>query len=369
MKIVLLFLIGCLVVSCGELDEKVEVPSEQVGDTLQNDYAEAFRMIRYPDFMQIEIILPDTKEVLFQYGVGNRVPQHLTKVSPELKRVIALSSTHLGMISALGRQEFVVGVSDAKYLCDMEYVKRWNEKSLRSLGDIGMTDFEGYVAVNPDLVMHSGFDLNSPGLKKMQDLGLDLFVNFDWRETTPLGRLEWIKVMGVLFHAEEEALNIYQQSKSAYIQLAEQMATVAKKPTVIMGTMYGDVFNAPAGESYKVKLIQDAGGDYVYGSTKGTGSLSLSLEELIMQNRDTEIWLDVASSSSEEVLQMSQNFNMLESFRNNRMYSYMNNINCYWEETIVKPHVLLEDFVKIFHPTSDSDSLVFYLKLPAHLSH
>jgi iron complex transport system substrate-binding protein len=363
MKFILLFLLGCFVVSCGVQDTKLESVSQQVGDTLRNDYAEAFRMIQFDGYTQIDIILPESQEVLFRYGIGENVPGSLIELPKSLSRLIALSSTHLGMISELDKQQLVVGVSDARYLCNPIYQELVEQNMIKSLGDIGATDFESFVALNPDLIMHSGFDLQSPALKKLEDLGLSLFVNFDWRETTPLGRLEWIKVLGVLLDEVEQSNEVYDKIKKSYLTIVDAVSVVEHRPTVIMGTVYGDIFNAPAGESYKAQLIRDAGGDYVYAASSGTGSLSLSMEELIMQNRGTEIWLDAAGNSVSEILSMNKNFELLSALKNQRVYSYMQHVNCYWEESIVKPHLLLSDFVKIFQESDTTESMVFYLRI------
>jgi len=63
------------------------------------------------------------------------------------------------------------------------------------------------------------------------------------------------------------------------------------KPTVLSGNMYKDVWYTPAGNSFEAKLINDANGDYLWKNSKGTGSLSLSIEAILEKGQNANIWL------------------------------------------------------------------------------
>jgi hypothetical protein len=123
MKLILLFLLGCFVVSCGVQDTKQEFESEQVGDTIQNDYAEAFRIIRYSDYVKLQIILPESGEIDYTYYIGNHSYDNAIH-SNELKRIVALSATHIGMMTELDLLDRLVGISSADYLCHPELIER-----------------------------------------------------------------------------------------------------------------------------------------------------------------------------------------------------------------------------------------------------
>jgi iron complex transport system substrate-binding protein len=128
--------------------------------------------------------------------------------------------------------------------------------------------------------------------------------------------------------------------------------------------MYGDVFNVPAGDSYMAKLLEDVNLDYKYSESVGTGSLSLSLEQVISENRTTNIWLNVAAQSKDKVLEMNNRFRLLESLQKNHIYSYYHRVNCFWEKSAVSPHFLLQDICKIVYPDQfEDETFTFYSKL------
>jgi len=341
--------------------ESIKTNLIETGVQEKNMFAEGFQLIRFKNYIQISIINPETKEVDFEYYIGKGGSNTAIQIPDNPSRVIALSATHIGMMDELDLSNRIVGVSSENYICSENVMARIMNKSALTLGDIGSSDIEGYLAANSDLIITSGFDNKAPILKKMKSAGLTLFTNYDWKETHPLGRAEWIKVFGVLFNKEAEAKQLFKEISQSYHEIAAMATANTVQPSVLVGTMYGDVFNAPAGDSYMAKLLLDANVDYVYAATNGVGSLSLSLENIISTNRSTAFWLNPAAQNNNQILQMNTRFELLQSFQNGNVYSYYSNVNCFWERSAISPHLLLEDLCKIFYPEMfTNDKLTFY---------
>lgn len=326
--------------------EFVEITDLSDLDTLKNDFAEAFQIIYHRSYIKINIIDPTTKIVIKSYKVGKESHGTYNSFTHDVNRIVAMSTTQVGMLNKLGLEGSIAGVSSFKYLCHP-----LSKANVSEVGDIGMTDAESFLASKPDIILYSGFNLNAPILNKLESAKLKTFLIYEWKETHPLGRAEWIKVFGVLFQKEKEAKEIYEDIKSKYYSITDKLKLVKKGPTVFAGTYFGDVFNVPAGDSYMAKLFKDANIDYVYSKTEGTGSLSLSLEELITKNKDTEFWLNPSVATRTELLKQSQKLEMLKSVRTGKIYSYYMNVNCFWETSPIEPHKILEDLGKIFHPS------------------
>jgi iron complex transport system substrate-binding protein len=351
----LLFLVGC-----SPAPDEVDSQTKE-GEVQINEYAEGFEITRFDDHVRIRVIDPATKEVDFEYCIGNNEVEGCESIPTNPSRVVALSATHIGMMQELNLIERLVGVSSADYICSTALQEMIQKKETLSLGDIGASDIEGYLAAEPDLIMTSGFDNKAPILSKMKSAGLTLFTNYDWKETHPLGRAEWIKVFGVLFHEEGKANELFEVICNKYIEISEKVASNESKPSVLVGTMYGDIFNAPAGDSYMAQLLTDAHVDYIYQNSKGVGSLTLTLEEVISTNRSTNFWLNPAAQNKMQLLQMNARFELLECVENGMVFSYYKNVNCFWEQSAIQPHLFLEDLCKIFYPELfNNTDLTFY---------
>jgi len=360
MRIILFSILVLAVLSCRDKersDEVVEETAISKGDTIVNDYAQAFRIIEHAAFVQIDIIDPDIDSVLYQYGIGEHVPDEFIALKSNIKQIAALSSTHVGMIRELGLESHIKGVSNTKYLCDTAGTEGWVD-----FGELGKADPELYVSNDPDLIMYSGFKLDIPILKKLKKLGVNSMVNYDWKETHPLGRAEWLKVFGLLFNEENKAREKFEKIKVEYLRIAEFIKNSPVSPTVFVGTIYGDIFNVPGGDSYMAKMLKDANVNYVYSSTEGTGSLNLSLEKVIITNRSTDYWINVAANSKQEILNMNGNFEMLGAFKKDQVYSYFFDVNCFWEGSAVAPQKVLSDLIHIFHPDQFEQSELHYYR-------
>ncbi|WP_158276153.1 ABC transporter substrate-binding protein [Brumimicrobium oceani] len=329
-------------------------------DTLENEFAKAFQIIQHRAFIEINIIDPDTDVVLNSYKVSKTEESEADFFPKNMDRVVALSATQVGMLRKLSLGDKIAGVSKYDYLCNPV-----SKAVVTEVGDIGMSDAEAFVAVNPDIILYSGFNDDAPILNKLAQANLKTFKIFEWKETHPMGRAEWILVYGALFQKEKEAKAIFEEIKAKYYAITDKLKLADKGPSVFAGTYFGDAFNVPAGESFMAQFFKDANINYVYSRTKGTASLTLSLEDVITNNQETEFWLNAGASSKEELLKQSQKFGMLKAVKTGKLFSYFNNTNCFWENSPIEPHKVLEDLGKIFHPDLFEDKeLTFYELLP-----
>lgn len=349
-----------LTISCEAEQKKEFAEVESITKTveMENDFAEAFQITYHQTFIEINIIDPDSKEVVDTYRVSKSEQPQKDMFPRKMESIVALSATQVGMLRKLGLENKITGFSNFSYLCNP-----MNKVEVAEVGDIGMADAEAFVAVNPDIILYSGFNDNAPILNKLAQANLKTFKIFEWKETHPMGRAEWIKVYGVLFNKEKEAQAIFEDIKAKYYSITDKLKLTKKGPAVFAGTYFGDVFHVPAGESYMAQLFKDANINYVYAKSEGTGSLSFGMEEVITKNRETEFWLNAGVANKKELIKQSQKFEMLKSVRTGKLYTYFNKTNCFWENSPIEPHLLLEDLGKIFHPELFEDHKLHFYEL------
>ncbi|MCO5269126.1 MAG: ABC transporter substrate-binding protein [Brumimicrobium sp.] len=305
----------------------------------------------------IQVKNPDNLEILKEYRITKDGLNE--DISSNSKRIIAGSATHIGMMRALGVLDKLVGIPEWEYVCES-----FDKSRIKAVGDIFRANAESYAAVQPDLIFYSGYDMNTPIFNKFKQIGLKTFLMYEWKENHPLGRAEWIKIYGILFHKEQEANAIFEDIRIKYENLANKLQQLSIYPQALSGTYWGDIFNAPTGRSYNAQLLADANVNYVYKESTGTGSLELSLEEVINDNKDVENWINMAATSRKELLAQNSKFALLRSVKLGNLYSYMGNMNCFFENSAIEPHIVLEDIAKIFHPEVFEDTeMKYYSKL------
>ena len=363
----LIFLLSIVLFACNTQEKKATLKTDNKADTLLVQYAEGFRILQLENAYILEVLNPDNRtEVeqefyLYTKNAATKTRGNSINIQIPIQKNIALSSTHIGMINALGKSNTIVGVSGGPYLCDETLKNRLKKGDLKSVQDISQANFENYLSLHPDVIFSSSFTKDAPILEKLKQANIPVFNNYDWRETSPLGRAEWIKVIGIFFDQYEEASAYFNKEVELYTALKEEAQKVYFHPKVLSGYYYGGVFNAPAGESYQAQLYKDASADYVFAGQSGTGSLDLSMEEVVSQYRNVHYLLNVSGNSKEEIAKAFKKYSLFTAFQEDGLYNYTSNNNCFWENSAHQPHLLLEDYVAIFHPEIRSrDSLNFY---------
>lgn len=331
-------------------------------DTVKLAYAENFEIIKFTNYTKIEVKTDDINWTYYLYKDEKPLIKgtNFSFIQLPIKRVIALSSTHLGMLDKLNLNSLLVGISSYNYVCS-DRIKRLN---IKNVGDIGSGNFETYLQQKPNLLMHAGFDMSAPVLQQLYKADMAVFANYDWKETHPLGRAEWIKVFGVLFDREAAATAYFNQEVLRYETLKDLAKQASEQPKIIAGSVWGDFWNAPGGDSYMAQLFKDANLDYLYKKQAGVGSLQLQFEALLADHGDTENWINAPGASLKEIKELNPKYAYLKAFKNQNVFSYAKNQNCFWEQSAISPHKILADFITLFHPDLvDDETLYFYNKL------
>ena len=106
----------------------------------------------------------------------------------------------------------------------------------------------------------------------------------------------------------------------------------------------------------KVRLIADAGGDYIYKKNTSNRSLPIDLEEAYMLTAQADMWLNAGSAASlGELKSQFPKFTNTRCVRNGAVYNCNKRLNAaggndYWESGVVRPDVVLHDLIAIMHP-------------------
>lgn len=314
-------------------------------DTIENEFAKAFQIIYRQNDIKINIVDPLTQQIIQSYLVSDENLERSNVIPRRIDRVVTMATSQVGILRELHLEDRIVAVANFNDLCHP-----LNKSKVKNIGYMRTANPEGFVEVQPDVIFYSGFDMSNPILNKLNQVGLKTFLIYDWKETHPLGRAEWIKVFGILLNEEKEANAIFNKTKNKYNEVVKKLKQSTTRPSVLAGTYFGGVFNAPAGDSYMAQLFDDANVNYVYSNTTGTGSLSLSLEEVITDNKNVDFWLNAASSSKYDLFKQSSKFKLLKASKQGKLYSYFNNRNCFFEKASTQPQLVLEDLGKLFYP-------------------
>ena len=366
---------GCNEKSGRPFLEKIEIasPSPDSGQTLDIRHARGFQLKLYPDFEILQVLNPlqsqtDTLRYLLlqrQQPIPAGYDSYQVVRIP-VSRVIITSTTHLGMMSALGVSSKITGVADPNYVYDRDIRKKIDRGVVASLSG-GNMNMEQVIALDPDLLIISGGQASRfDEYQLLMDSGIGVVVNSEWLENTPLARAEWIKMMGLLFGRKEKAEQRFNKIEKEYSRLETMTKNVEDKPLVINNLPYKGAWFVSGGNSYVATFLRDAGASYPWFNTSSFGSLKLDFESVFEQGLNADVWLTPGTATTkEEILQKDQRLKAFDAFKEGRIYnntrrSRGEGANDYWESGVVNPHLILADLVKILHPDLLPEYQLYY---------
>lgn len=307
-------------------------------------YAKNFKLKRAGDRFLLELYKPGTTEIIQTEILDPK----------KNKRIISLTATLNGMLCLLNERDRIIGISSKDYLFDGTLKKRVVSGKIGAFGDASQLSLERIVNAKPNLILYDIVDNQFPNQEKLNRLGIRVLPIYDWRETHPLAKAEWIKVVGALAGKYDEACKMYAEIENSYKALKELQKDIENRPTVICGNLIGDFWYTPGGDNYFATLIKDAGADYRYKESKGSASLALSLEQILKDNKTTEIWLNPGMAKKKQILQLNPHADLLKAWETGT-YCYSGNMNKFWELSAARPDLVLNDLIHVFHPELDPD--------------
>lgn len=177
----------------------------------------------------------------------------------------------------------------------------WYIKEARQAMEEGRMVYAGkYSAPDYELIQSSGCDLalestmiyHNPEVKEqLERLGIPVLVERSSYESHPLGRMEWIKLYGVLMGRREEAEAYFAEQLERLEPVLEQEST-GRTVAFFSINSNGSVTVRKSGD-YIAKAIELAGGVYVFqGLAEGENALStinIQMETFYDQAREADV--------------------------------------------------------------------------------
>ena len=345
-----------------------------------NKYASGFDISVFEDYTNIAIYNPWQKagNTEFHYMLSRdieNIPDSLKDYSfikLPAKKIVVLSTTHIGFIAALGEEQRIKAVSGIKYVYNKK-IRTWADSGL--IADIGYApdiDYEKIVELEPDVVFLYGLESSVSGIiSRLNEVGIPGIIIGEYLEKNPLGKLEWIKVFAEVLEKSDTAKKIFNKVEKNYLNHKKLVNAVSGHPRVLTGLPWKDTWYMTGGNTYQAHLIADAGGDFIWKENNSSDFIPMDLESVFMKALDADVWINTGSAlSMNAVGSRDKRFEQIKAYAGNNVYNNdlkLNQFggNDYWESGVVHPDLILRDLIKIFHPEKLKDfPFEYYRKLP-----
>ena len=360
-KLTTILLLLFIFVSC-----KKEVPNQDSKSTIIKqkplEYATGFEVEKHIGYTVIHLNTPwpnaDKKFTYLLVDRGTKAPKeikHDALIQVPIEKVVVTSTTHIPLLEALGEEHKLLGFPNTNFVSSEKTRKRIDTGKVVELGKNENLNTELLLDLQPDVIIGFAINGNNKTFKTIQNAGIPVLYNAAWVEKNILGRAEWIKFFGYLFKKEKLANEIFNQITSDYNEAKKLANNVSKKPTVLAGSMFKDIWHVPYGSSWGAQFITDAGGDYLWKDTKGSGSISLNIESVLEKAQQADYWVTLGTETSKEQLSARNvHYKEFEAFQEGNTF-IANSTGAtggllFYELGPNRPDLILKDLIHIFHP-------------------
>ena len=285
-------------------------------------------------------------------GTKAEIPDGYTVIPTPTDRVICMTTPQLAGFTGLNAYDKVVATSTTRRMQNKEWLARLKDGRVKKIGMEGNFDTEIIIASQPDIIFVS--PNRRGGYEVMKELNIPLVPYWAFKETSPLGLSEWIKVAGMFIGKEEEACQLFAQMEQRYNLLKAKVSNVKQRPSVFSGEMRRDTWYVPGGQSFYARLFADAGADYFMKDNTETGGVLMDFETVYAKGYNAGYWRVMNGYKGEfsyEALKASNpQYADFRAFKEKKViYCNLEWIPLY-ENLPLSPDVLLSDMIKAFHP-------------------
>ena len=355
--ILILFSIVYMMSSCN-LASKSKSDIANINDTLNLvSYAQNFKI--YSIESGFRLIIKDgfgSDKEFYIFNDTIAIPDEFSDkqiIRTPVRSAITFSSTQWSVFQKLEEISRVKGVLESNYTKNEEILRLVAEGKITDVGMSTNVNAEKLINLQPDLILYTpypGIDYSHLG----QLSGATMLSFPDYLESHPLGRAEWMKVVGLLCGKEDITNKWFDDVVRRYETLSERCSSVEEKPTIFSDLPFENQWYVPGGNSYIAKIFADAGGDYIWKDNESTGSLHIDAESVLLKAQQADFWRVINSYDTPFTYERLKNENELyplfKAFEEKQLLVCDVRECGYFEKSQYEPDMLLADFIYHFHP-------------------
>ncbi len=349
-----------LLFACGKENK---VPSNgELGKEIKLSYAKNLSLTAYKEYTVATLRNPwDTLKTLHTYVLVDKekpLPINLPKgtvIRIPLENTLVYTSVHCSLLDQIGALEQIGGICELKYIKLEAIQERCRDKRMVDVGNGMAPDIEKIIDLHPDAILLSPFE--NSGYGRVEKLNIPLIECADYMETSPLGRVEWVRFYGILYGKTVQADSLFAKVESEYYALKDLTESIPaeKKPLVVSDLKDGSTWYIPGGQSSVAQLYADAGATYVFAEDGHSGSVPLAFESVFDRGVDADFWLIKYNQPNDKTYSELKRdyipYAGFRAFKERQIYGCNTSRIPYYEDSPFHPERILKDLIRIFHPT------------------
>ena len=281
------------IAGCGSNDDEGSAGSVWTGHltgSMELKYADQFHVDHYEDGISVVTVEDGLRYLVAEDGedLPGWLPEDevsdMTVISAPAHAVYNAASSAMDLIDAAGGLDSVIMTSTQADDWGIEKIKKLVENgTIRYIGKYRAPDYEAMLEGDADLAIESTMIYHSPQIKEaIEELGIPVLVERSSYESDPLGRLEWIKLYGLLFGKSSEAEAVFDEAAAKVEGIDTDNVPVTPSVAFFSVSSNGSVVVRKPGD-YVTKMIEKAGGAYALDGITDEDDNALSTMNMQME--------------------------------------------------------------------------------------
>lgn len=298
-------------------DDELDWTKMEKTGSMELSYATEFSVDYYGDYSLVTtgdgvrtMLVPEGK------NTPENLDKDITVLQMPVEHIYLVATSAMDMFREIGALDII----------DMTGTKPadWQVPGISDMIESGTIKYSGkYNAPDYELILNNGCDLalestmiyHNPEVKeKLESLGIPVFVERSSYESEPLGRVEWIKLYGLISGKETEAVEFWNDCLARHENILGNVKSDndenANKKTVFFYISSNGYVVIRKPDDYISKMIKLAGGEYAFDGIvpeeeNALSTMNIDMESFYEQAVDAD-YLIYNSTIDEEIYTIDQ---------------------------------------------------------------
>lgn len=318
----------CLLAACSQgAEDSADAPGAwaEMAPThsMELSYAEQFSVDYYDGGCALLTIAGTDRYLVVPEGgsVPDGLDEGITVVQQPLEHIYLAASSGMDLVNQLGALDQISLTSTTLSNWSIAEVRQALENgSLLYAGKYSAPDYELVMEQQCDLAIESTMIYHSPEtMEQLQALGIPVLVERSSYESHPLGRMEWIKLYGLLLGKEEQAAAFFEEK----MELLDGILTGEStgKTVAFFYISSNGYANVRKPGDYISKMIALAGGTYILSELdaeeNALSTMNMQMEAFYAAARDADyiIYNSTIDGELETIDQLLKKSSLLADFK------------------------------------------------------
>lgn len=286
-------------------------------------YADQFSVNYYDDGCAM-ISIRDSGRFLVVPEQGTQpegLPEDVTVLRQPVKNIYLVATSAMDLFKSLDAMDRItLSGTDAQGWYIEEARQALEDGGMFYAGKYNAPDYELILSKSCGLAIESTMISHSPEVKEqLEQLGIPVLVERSSYESHPLGRMEWLKLYGVLTGREEQAEACFRKQMENLKPVLDQDAT--GKTVAFFYISSNGYVNVRKSGDYVAKMIELAGGTYVPEGLDGNGNalstMNMQMEAFYAAAKEADyiIYNSTIDGELESLAQLLDKSSLLADFK------------------------------------------------------